>query len=245
MVIRESSRLLHQATDGRAYIRTVSVVLPAGWGVDVSSMCKRNVSRTRLESYSESDVKISAAPHPLFTGGADALWTQQSRDCGQMGDYISTGPDFFFQPTTSIQNGSDIWIRGRRFLREFAKYRYGVFDLNERGRAEHDGIFPDFFCAPSASAATNATGRSIQSARYVFSTSNILSNLCFFFLLNSEHFYRSGCDFSSNENCINGTANNSAASGTTVSLANKTRHTPTSFSFLLPALSFWFKTVVL
>lgn len=165
MIVRESSRLLHQATDGRAFIRSVSVVLPASWGSDVSSMCRRNVSRTRLESYGEADVRVSANAHPLFTGGADALWTQQSRDCGHMGDYISAGPDFFFQPTANAQNTSDIWIRGRRFLREFAKYRYGVFDLNDRGHAEHDGSFPDFFCTPSANAGTNATGRSIQSVR--------------------------------------------------------------------------------
>ncbi|XP_057378167.1 calcium-activated chloride channel regulator 1-like [Daphnia carinata] len=180
MVIRESSRLLHQATDGRAFIRTVSVVVPTGWGVDVSSMCGRNVSRTRLESYDEADVRVSALPHPLFTGGADVLWTQQSRDCGQPGDYISAGPDFFFKPTPTFgTNVSDVWIRGRRFLREFAKYRYGVFDLNERVATQHDGLFPDFFC-PSASSASNATGRSIQANRW-------------------------GCDNSSNENCINGT----------------------------------------
>ncbi len=168
MVIRESSRLLHQATDGRAFIRSVSVVLPTGW---TSADCGRNVSRTRLESYGQADVKVSAVAHPLFTGGADALWTQQSRDCGQMGDYISAGPDFFFKATPSASaNVSDVWIRGRRFLREFAKYRYGVFDLNERSGSavEHDGLFPDFFCVgPSspAASASNATGRSIQSAR--------------------------------------------------------------------------------
>lgn len=168
MIVRESSRLLHQATDGRAYIRTVNVILPAGWGVDISSMCRRNVSRTRVESYNEADVRVSANGHPLFAGGVDALWTQQSRDCGHMGDYISAGPDFFFRPTAGHQNNnnnSDIWIRGRRFLREFAKYRYGVFDLNEGGKSEHDGIFPDFFCAPTTNAGTNATGRSIQSVR--------------------------------------------------------------------------------
>jgi hypothetical protein len=182
MIIRESSRLLHQATDGRAFIRSVSVVLPTGWS---SADCGRNVSRTRLESYGQADVRISALPHPLFSGGADALWTQQSRDCGHMGDYISAGPDFFFKPSASSSNVSDVWIRGRRFLREFAKYRYGVFDLNERSEsnAEHDGLFPDFFClASSSSSGSNATARSISS---------------------------SACDQSSNENCINATQSTS------------------------------------
>lgn len=138
MVVRESSRLLHQATDGRAYIRSVDVILPAEWGVDAGSLCGRNVSKTRLESYNEADVRVSAHGHPLFSGGADALWTQQSRDCGHMGDYISAGPRFFFQPSVSQSNNvSDMWVKGRRFLREFAKYRYGVFDLNER--TENDG----------------------------------------------------------------------------------------------------------
>lgn len=161
MVIRESSRLLHQATDGRAFIRTVNVVLPAEWGVDIGAVCGRNVSRTRLESYSLADVRISAVSHPLFTGGADVLWTQQSRDCGHAGDYISAGPDFFFKSILPAgSNVSDVWVKGRRFLREFAKYRYGVFDVNE---SQHDGLFPDFFCPATSNA--NATGRSIQSNR--------------------------------------------------------------------------------
>ena len=156
MIVRESSRLLHQATEGRAFIRSASVVLPTGWSI---ADCRRNVSQTRLESYGQADVRISAQSHPLFTGGADALWTQQSRDCGYMGDYISAGPDFFFKSS----NVSEVWVRGRRFLREFAKYRYGVFDVNERSgfSAEQDGLFPDFFCVGASS--SNATGRSIQS----------------------------------------------------------------------------------
>ncbi len=109
MVMRESSRLLHQATDGRAFIRSVNVVLPASWTGDLSSSCRRNVSRTRLDSYSEADVKISSAPHPLFSGGADSLWTQQSRECGQSGDYISAGPDFFFRMDAS----DEVWIKGK------------------------------------------------------------------------------------------------------------------------------------
>lgn len=199
MVIRESSRLLHQATDGRTFIRSVSVVLPTGWS---SADCGRNVSRTRLESYGQADVRISSQPHPLFNGGADVLWTQQSRDCGQMGDYISAGPDFFFKSTAAAvsSNVSDVWIRGRRFLREFTKYRYGVYDLNERSGSnvvEQDGLFPDFFCVGSSissSSGSNVTGRSIQSAR--------------------------GCDNpTSNENCINATTNQST-SFTTVKISN-------------------------
>ena len=109
--MRESSRLLHQATDGRAFIRSVNVVLPASWTGDLSSSCRRNVSRTRLDFYSEADVKISSGPHPLFSGGADSLWTQQSRECGQTGDYISAGPDFFFRMDAS----DDVWIKGKFF----------------------------------------------------------------------------------------------------------------------------------
>lgn len=184
MVVRESSRLLHQATDGRTYIRSVDVVLPSEWGVDVASLCNRNVTKTRLESYNDADVRISAHGHPLFSGGADALWTQQSRDCGHMGDYISAGPQFFF---ANANGTSDMWIKGRRFLREFAKYRYGVYDLNE-AKENNDGIFPDFFCPVHTTA--NATGRSIPSP--------------------------SGCDQSAgSENCI--TSNKTTSSVMTVS----------------------------
>lgn len=62
---------------------------------------------------------------------------------------------------------------GRRFLREFAKFRYGVFDVREQTPAEHDGLFPGFFCPPaivSNATVSNATGRSIPFARYASRT---------------------------------------------------------------------------
>ena len=180
MVVRESSRLLHQSTDGRTFIRSVNVLLPAAWGDSAASICRRNVSRTRTETYNDADVRVSANAHPLMAGGADSIWTQQSRDCGQQGDYISAGPEFFFYKTES----TDMWIRGkcdctksssslshscldtgRRFLREFAKYRYGVFDEVDH---RDDGLFPLVFCDPLA--VTNATGRSIQSSPHRYST---------------------------------------------------------------------------
>lgn len=103
--------MLHQATDGRAFIRTVTVVLPAGWGPEVALACKRNATPSRIESYNDADVRVSANPHPLFSGADDALWTQQSRDCGQPGDFISAGPEFFFR-NAAQPNASDVWIRG-------------------------------------------------------------------------------------------------------------------------------------
>lgn len=194
MVVRESSRMLHQATDGRAFVRTVTVVLPAAWGSEAALACKRNVTPTRSESYEGADVRVAAAPHPLFAGAGDALWTQQARDCGQPGDFIAAGPEFFFNAQRT--NASDVWIRGtstfkqliftesgclifflfsigRRFLREFAKFRYGVFDLRDQTPgAEHDGHFPGFFCpslngtSNATAGTTNATGRAIPFARY-------------------------------------------------------------------------------
>lgn len=50
---------------------------------------------------------------------------------------------------------------GRRFVREFAKYRYGVFD---EGEQDGTGQFPGFFCPQSV--ASNATARSLQQPRY-------------------------------------------------------------------------------
>lgn len=110
--MRESSRLLHQSTDGRAYFRSVTVIVPSSWStVDWAATCRRNITRTRLGSYANAEVRVSATAHPLFTGGADAVWTQQSRDCGQQGDYISAGPEFFFKLDSSNPS-SDAWIKG-------------------------------------------------------------------------------------------------------------------------------------
>jgi len=76
--VTEASQFLHQALDGRAYWRSVTVLLPDSW----TSHC---VARSAVGSSGErADISIGV-PHPVF---GNAPWTQQSRGCAQPGDMI-------------------------------------------------------------------------------------------------------------------------------------------------------------
>ena len=74
----EASQFLHQSLDGRAYWRSVTVLLPETWP---SSCAPKMVTGSSGET---PDVTVGL-PHPVFGNNA---WTQQSQGCGQPGDMI-------------------------------------------------------------------------------------------------------------------------------------------------------------
>jgi len=107
--------MLHQATEGRLFFRTAAVVLPAGWN---GSECSRAVGGSRLRRFDDAEFRVAGAPHPLF---GDAAWTQQSRDCGQSGDYVSLTAAFFNNNnnnnnTSSSSSATDHALRGEFLL---------------------------------------------------------------------------------------------------------------------------------
>lgn len=78
MSMTEASQFLYQSLGGRAYWRSVTVLLPDTW----PSNC---VGRSVVGSTGEqADISVGV-PHPVFGNGP---WTQQSRGCGQPGDII-------------------------------------------------------------------------------------------------------------------------------------------------------------
>ena len=107
-VVREWSRLLHEATGGRLYVGSVDVVVPQSWN-DAGDDCRRvrNVAPTQLADYADADVRVGVS-HPLF---GDVPFTQQSRDCAHQGDFISIS-DAFFDDAVGA-NITDMWIHGK------------------------------------------------------------------------------------------------------------------------------------
>jgi hypothetical protein len=78
MSMTEASQFLLQSLDGRAYWRSVTVLLPDTW----PSNC---IARPVVGASGEkADISIGV-PHPVF---GNAPWTQQSQGCGQPGDMI-------------------------------------------------------------------------------------------------------------------------------------------------------------
>lgn len=118
--LKSSSEYLHSALDGRIYYASFDIILPSTWSND----CVTNASVTNYNG-APSDVTITDTNH-IF---GDDLWTQQSSGCGEMGDQIYSG----YKSFTDDDNVAE------KFVTEWMKYRYGVFDSNG---FENDSIYP-------------------------------------------------------------------------------------------------------
>ncbi|XP_058056126.1 calcium-activated chloride channel regulator 1-like [Anopheles bellator] len=119
IMLTSASQYLFNALDSRVYFGEVSVILPNHWP---QSCIPYNQTRTSA-SGETSDVTIRPQ-----TKAEPSIWTQQYAGCGESGEQIFVDPDILGRET--------IW---REFIREWAKYRYGVFD--EIGY-DRDPVYP-------------------------------------------------------------------------------------------------------
>ncbi|XP_017782720.1 PREDICTED: calcium-activated chloride channel regulator 4-like [Nicrophorus vespilloides] len=119
--LTSASKYLFSALDSRAFIRSATVLLPATW----PDTCVPSTKWVTSGSGETSDVTVQA------TGPTRGrLWTQQSAGCGMNGDQIYLGYEALEQKDDSL---------ARSLVKEFAMYRYGVFE--EQGYF-NDPIYP-------------------------------------------------------------------------------------------------------
>lgn len=97
------------------------------------------------------DVHIGL-PHPVH---GDALWTQQSQGCGRPGDAIYASHRLFQEPREL----------GKELTKQWAKYRYGVFD--EIGYAG-DAVYPSCYASETSHGDVNGcSDKPISPTKYV------------------------------------------------------------------------------
>lgn len=117
--LTDSSQFLFDALDSRAYIRSATIIIPGSWP---DSCAQGPIGPSSGES---SDISIiPKGPTGTYT------WTQQSAGCGKSGDQI-------YVTSEAVQNSD--YSFSRILVKEFAKYRYGVFD--EHGY-DQDQVYP-------------------------------------------------------------------------------------------------------
>lgn len=122
MTLNASSQYLFSALDGRAYIRSATILLPNSWPQDCEPI------KARSSRGEKSDVLITTKGQPV--------WTMQTLGCGQPGDAIYVNRETLLKTSPEEE---DTPLLSRQFIREFAKYRYGVFDEHGFG---NDEIYP-------------------------------------------------------------------------------------------------------
>lgn len=128
------SKSLHEALSGKAYFRSVTVMLPQNW----PDHCVGHL-RGIVSSQGETPDVLVGLPHPVH---GDALWTQQSQGCGRPGDAIYSSYRLFQEPREL----------GKELTKQWAKYRYGVFD--EVGYAG-DAVYPSCYASEKSPAEVN------------------------------------------------------------------------------------------
>jgi len=147
------SKSLHEALGGKAYFRSVTVMLPLNW----PDTCVGHLRGVVASQGDVPDVHVGL-PHPVH---GDALWTQQSQGCGRPGDAIHVSHRLFQEPR-------DL---GKQLTRQWAKYRYGVFD--EIGYAG-DAVYPACFAAETSHGDVNGcSDRPIAQTKYVCPTCSV------------------------------------------------------------------------
>ncbi|KAG9509173.1 Calcium-activated chloride channel regulator 3A-1, partial [Fragariocoptes setiger] len=164
-LIQDSSQLLYEAMNGRAYIAEVNILIPYSWNKSAQEWMPKPgapIIKERRAQRQQVDV-IIGLDDPTF---GNKMYTVQHDECGHGGLEIRVpasaiaGNTYASITTAAPITGGDLrqsqslnleseWTRRRRaarqFVRQWAMYRYGVFA--ENGFA-HDPMYPDTY-APS------------------------------------------------------------------------------------------------
>ncbi|CAL4096642.1 unnamed protein product, partial [Meganyctiphanes norvegica] len=158
-VLREFSSVLWVATDSRASLRSVTVVLPHTWRTDALT-CSTLTTVSPIAVPITGHIRVSG-PHPLF---GRQPWTQQTQGCGRPGDFIQFGGDLL-----RVSTNDSHALAARLLLAEWAKFRWGVFEEHGHGG---DPLYPPTFRDPdshqwvaSACADGNVQGTKCDSAQ--------------------------------------------------------------------------------
>ena len=129
----ETSHTLYEALDGRVFFKSATIVIPQTWR---DSMCqtvihqpKGNTPYRQPQFYVQNnDAHFGSRP-----------FTQQSRGCGDPGDFTGIPHEFLMAWNNTWEKFGD---PSKLFVKEWAKLRYGIFDeLGFNG----DLLYPSYF----------------------------------------------------------------------------------------------------
>ncbi|KAJ8031581.1 Calcium-activated chloride channel regulator 4 [Holothuria leucospilota] len=133
-VFMNFSNYLHQATEQRAYLKEVRILIPATWAEDPS------YESAVSERFEESDIRIDFPPEER-TPSKNLPYTSKPTFCGSQGFYIHLTPEYLKNENTALLYGSYEKV----LAHEWAHYRWGVFDEYPRPLSDD----PHFYQASS------------------------------------------------------------------------------------------------
>lgn len=122
-MLTATSAALMNATGNRTYFGTINILTPS---VQSTSLRGKSLYRTRRDtweaypSFETADIRVDVANAAY----GNLPYTQQSRGCGEPGDFIHVTPDFILGSPQTYGPPEKV------LANEWIKYRYGVFDEN-------------------------------------------------------------------------------------------------------------------
>ena len=170
-MLDESSHVLNRALKNSLHFKTVTIVVPSTWR---DSKCKTVIRTPKGDTpYGHADVLVSSE-HPIHGWSP---YTQQSKGCGQSGDFIGLPYDFF----TDFNRTWEIWGNpAKLFANEFAKFRFGIFDEFGFNR---DKLYPNVFFHHGQLVPTGTSNTHVQGgwvSRSGVENCDPIKNECFF-----------------------------------------------------------------
>ncbi|XP_070397175.1 calcium-activated chloride channel regulator 1-like [Dermacentor albipictus] len=131
VLLESSSKFLHVATEGRVFIKNVTLLRPKKW------KRRKEVTEVPNQCFTKSDVRVEL---PQTDKEADSFAAKQRRPCGKRGDFIR----IFTNVLADLNSGRDsLDGAAYRFVQEWAHFRYGVY--YEYGRFGHEK-YPASYC---------------------------------------------------------------------------------------------------
>ena len=130
-LLTKSSKVLNNALDHQAYLKSVTVVVPASWR---DANCGRTIRAPKGGTPFRKPHVLVTKALPNGSSASAPLAQQSSARCGAAGDLITIPYQFVLAKQ----------LQAKGLVREFAKFRYGIFD--EQGFAQ-DRLYPGFFYA--------------------------------------------------------------------------------------------------
>lgn len=116
-LLTRSSKMLYNATNGRAYFRRINIIVPSSWSSHPSYHILGQGS-----FFQSAHIRVDW-PNPRH---GDEPFTEQLGGCGEPGRYIQLTPEFL--STIDDHESEDTFGPPDKVLvREWARYRYGVF----------------------------------------------------------------------------------------------------------------------
>ncbi|XP_053549655.1 calcium-activated chloride channel regulator 1-like [Bombina bombina] len=113
-MLNEATIYLFYASKKRLFIKDAKILIPKTWS------SSKNYARPKTETYNKADVIIA----DYYLNYGDNPYTLQYGGCGKQGKYIHLTPNFMVLDNLSSVYGT----RGRVFVHEWARYRWGIFE---------------------------------------------------------------------------------------------------------------------